>query len=52
VTLRDSRYPSTAHTAVVWTARSLASRRPLGAGMLSDVVTARVPSAEAAANWT
>ncbi len=48
----DAHLPSSAHTAVAWTPRSWASSSPMGAGMFSDVVTARLPSAVAAANWT
>jgi anti-sigma regulatory factor (Ser/Thr protein kinase) len=43
-------HSSSAHTAVVWTARNRASSAPVGAAMLRLVVTARRPSAVAAAN--
>ena len=43
--------PSSTQTAVVCTARSRFSRALVGAGMLSDVVTARLPFRVAAANW-
>jgi hypothetical protein len=43
--------PSRSQTAVVWTRRSWASSLPVGAGMFRVVVTAREPSAVAAANW-
>jgi hypothetical protein len=44
--------PSSAQTADAWTERSCASRAPVGAAMLSDVVTDRRPSAVAAAHCT
>ena len=44
--------PSSAQTAVVWRRRSWARSLPLGAGMLRVVVSARLPSAVAAASWT
>ena len=44
--------PSSAQTADAWTERNCASKRPVGAAMLSDVVTDRRPSAVAAAHWT
>jgi len=48
-----SRYlPSSAQTTDAWTDRSCASRAPVGAGMFSDVVTDRRPSAVAAAHCT
>jgi hypothetical protein len=43
---------SSRQTAVCCIARRRARRAPLGAGMLSDVVTARLPSRVAAANCT
>jgi hypothetical protein len=44
--------PSSAQTADAWTERSCASRAPVGAAMLSDIVTDRRPLAVAAAHCT
>lgn len=43
--------PNRSQTASVCTWRSWASSLPFGAGMFSDIVTAALPSAVAAANW-
>ena len=44
--------PSSAQTAAAWSERSCCRRAPVGAAMLSDVVTERRPSAVAAAHCT
>ena len=48
----SSHFPSSAQTADACTDRSRLSRAPVGAGMFSEVVTERVPSAVAAAHCT
>jgi hypothetical protein len=48
---RGGYFSSSAQTAVVCTARSRLKSAPLGGGMLSVVVTERLPSAVAATHW-